>query len=83
MDVDELDELVDFEEDAMMTDAVEDANGEIDMDPVDQANLDGDEEMSEAAEEGPEGVTGKLKLARKDESLTPNIFSMSIQSQSL
>lgn len=77
MDIDELDELVDFEEDAMMTDAVEDANGEIDMDPVDDVNLDGDEEMSEAAEPGPEGVTGQFQVAWIDETSETDIFAIS------
>ena len=76
MDIDELDELVDFEEDAMMTDAVEDANGEIDMDPVDEVNLDGDEEMSVAAEPGPEGVTGQSEVAMSDEMWKINVFAM-------
>jgi hypothetical protein len=63
MDVDELDELVDYEEDAMMTDAIEDAGGEIDMDPVDveddHEKLDDDEEMTQADNNAPEGTTGK------------------------
>jgi hypothetical protein len=63
MDVDELDELVDYEEDAMMTDAIEDAGGEIDMDPVDveddHEKLDEDEEMTQADNNAPEGTTGK------------------------
>jgi hypothetical protein len=65
MDVDELDELVDYEEDAMMTDAIEDAGGEIDMDPVDveddheKLDDDDDEEMTQADNNAPEGTTGK------------------------
>lgn len=63
--MDELDELVDYEEDAMMTDAIEDAGGEIDMDPVDveddheKLDDDGDEEMTQADNNAPEGTTGK------------------------
>lgn len=70
MDIDELDELVDFEEDAMMTDAVEDAGGEIDMDPVEEENQNDDEEMSGEADNIPEGTTGESsngKLASREE----------------
>jgi hypothetical protein len=76
MDIDELDELVDFEEDAMMTDAVEDANGEIDMDPVDEVNLDGDEEMSEAAGPGSENVTGEYKMTLVAETSKTKMFAI-------
>lgn len=66
--MDELDELVDYEEDAMMTDAIEDAGGEIDMDPVDveddheKLDDDGDEEMTQADNNAPEGTTESVAM---------------------
>ena len=59
MDIDELDELVDYEEDAMMTDAVGDAGEEVDMDPIEEENQNDDEEMAAEADNVPEGTTGE------------------------